>query len=264
MEERGALVGTTAWAIRGISQHRLTAPTVTGPRTRMIRRCERIGPGHGMIGPRSPSAERGRTDQVRAGEAGRDEQVLRRQLDAVKQQIGELKTGEAWLLLAMGRFDAAAETAEAARREAAGRTRLLSSLREVLREAALVTSAARIAQRAWVQAETAAEGYIDLFGRDPEIVRLLELARWGRGTLGPIESWREVSNPGKELAAFDPVACASGALARLDVDGRTSAAAQEPVGEPVVPFYHGSRGRLPVDEEALRTELAAVADETGK
>ncbi|MEU1053318.1 hypothetical protein ABZ397_12280 [Streptomyces sp. NPDC005876] len=192
-----------------------------------------------------------------------EDQELRRGLDAVRKRVGELRLREAWFLLAMGRFAAAARAAEAARLEAAGRTVPLGALRDILREATLVTCAARIAQREWTAADTAADRYIDLFGRDAETVRLRELARWGRGTLGPVMVWQEVTDPEKELAAFDPAAYGREHLNRLGT-GPEEAAGQEPAEEPVAPFYAGGRGRLPVDEDALRAELAAVTDATGE
>lgn len=192
-----------------------------------------------------------------------EDQELRRGLDAVRRRVGELRIREAWLLLAMGRFAAAAEAAEAARLEAAGRTVPLGALRGILREATLVTCAARIARREWVAADTAADRCIELLGRDPETVRLRELARWGRGTLGPVMVWQEVMDPEKELAAFDPVAYGRENLARLG-SGPQAPAGPQPAEEPVEPFYARGRGRLPVDEDALRAELAAVTDRTGE
>jgi hypothetical protein len=190
-----------------------------------------------------------------------EDQELRRELDAVRKRVGELRTREAWSLLAMGRFAAAVETAAAAGVEAAGRTVPFDALRDLLREATLVTCAALIAQRDHVAADVAADRYIGLFGRDPETVRLRELARWGRGTLGPIMAWQEVTDPEKELAAFDPAGYGRENLARLGTDPEAPAG---PAEEPVVPFYAGRRGRLPLDEDALRAELAAVTDETGE
>ncbi|GGT15502.1 hypothetical protein AB0E75_27455 [Streptomyces griseoviridis] len=193
-----------------------------------------------------------------------DDMALRERLDAVRGRIGELRIREAWLLLAMGRLEAAVEAAGEARREAAGPTVPAAALRDVLREAAWVTCAARIGQRQWTEAQMTAERLIDLCGRDPRTVRLRELACWGRGTLGPIATWQAVLDPAKELAAFDPAAFARDHLAEHPGDDTGPAVAHDEAAAPVVPFYQGDRGRLPVDEDALREELAAVTDETGE
>lgn len=193
-----------------------------------------------------------------------DDIALREQVDAVRGRIGELRIREAWLLLAMGRLEPAVETAGAALSEAAGPTVPAAALRDVLREAAWVTCAAHIGQRQWVEAQMTAERLIELCGRDPRTVKLRELACWGRGTLGPIATWQTVLDPAKELAAFDPAAFARDHLARHPDEDAWSAPAHTGAAAPVVPFYRSDRGRLPVDENALRDELAAITDETGK
>ncbi|WP_320775700.1 hypothetical protein [Streptomyces sp. CRN 30] len=192
-----------------------------------------------------------------------EEPVLRERLDAVRKRIGETRVREAWLLLAMGRLDAAVQAARTARREATGRTVPAAALRDLLRETAWVMCAAHIGQQRWPEAETAAEHVIELYGRDPGTVRLRELACWGRGTLGPLMTWQAVLDPARELAAFDPAAFARGHLAEHPGDDAGSGQEHDPGSSPVVPFYQSGRGRLPVDDDASRAELAAVTDERG-
>ncbi|MFH8221193.1 hypothetical protein ACH4C2_15720 [Streptomyces sp. NPDC018057] len=191
------------------------------------------------------------------------EPELRLRLDGTKRRIAELTLDEAWLQVAAGRWEGAAASALQAWRQAARPTVPLRLLRDPLRESTLVTCTARLAQREWAKAETAARGTIDLFGADDETVLMLELAQWGRGTLVHLMARQIVSAPDGRPAAFDPAARARAALAR-----RAATAGTVPEAEPgtalprAEPFYlRGLAPQVP-DESALRAELAAVTDES--
>ncbi|MFC8711445.1 hypothetical protein ACFUCQ_16235 [Streptomyces sp. NPDC057197] len=126
-----------------------------------------------------------------------------------------------------------------------------------------MTCAARLAQREWTKAETAARGTVDLFGADDETVLMLELAQQGRGPLVHRMARPVVSGPDGRPAALDPAARAREAFAR-----RAATAGTVPVVDPETalpqaePFHLRGRAPLVPAESSLRAEPAAVTDES--